>query len=195
MSASSHRWGPGLRSTALAASLALALATPRAGSAQLAPPASGATQATSYSGAFTPGQALPLVLDTIRDARSTLLVAAYPFTSRPVATTLRDAQCRGVKVFVLVDAGEAAMAYCPARFPADQRVAVRIHGRHALQHNKSIVADGTAVQTGSFNYTSSAAQRNAENVLVVRNTPALASQYGADWRRLWDEGTELPPAY
>ena len=64
-----------------------------------------------------------------------------------------------------------------------------------MQHNKFIVADGTAVQTGSFNYTSSAAQRNAENVLVVRNAPALASQYGAEWRRLWDEGTELPPAY
>ena len=48
---------------------------------------------------------------------------------------------------------------------------------------------------GSFNYTSSAAQRNAENVMVVRNAPAIAAQYEAEWRRLWDEGSELAPAY
>jgi phosphatidylserine/phosphatidylglycerophosphate/cardiolipin synthase-like enzyme len=95
----------------------------------------------------------------------------------------------------VVDAGEAAKAYSAARFLANERVPVRANARHALQHNKFIVADGTAVQTGSFNYTSSAAERNAENVLVVRNAPALAAQYGAEWRRLWDEGTELPPAY
>ncbi|PNG46144.1 MULTISPECIES: phospholipase D family protein [unclassified Variovorax] len=195
MSASSHRWGSGLKFAALAASLSFTLTTPLASRAQLGPPAPAPTQATSYAAAFTPGQALPLVLDTIRGARSTLLVAAYSFTSRPVATALRDAQRRGVKVFVVVDAGEAAKAYSAARFLANERVPVRANARHALQHNKFIVADGTAVQTGSFNYTASAAQRNAENVLVVRNAPALAAQYGAEWRRLWDEGAELPPAY
>lgn len=194
MSVSSHRRAPGLKFAALAASLAFALMAPLSGLAQLAPPAPAPTQAT-YSAAFTPGQALPLVLETIRGARSTLLVAAYAFTSRPVATALRDAQRRGVQVFVVVDAGEAAKAYSAARFLANERVPVRANARHALQHNKFIVADGTAVQTGSFNYTSSAAQRNAENVLVVRNAPSLAAQYGAEWRRLWDEGTELPPAY
>jgi phosphatidylserine/phosphatidylglycerophosphate/cardiolipin synthase-like enzyme len=194
MSASSHRWVPGLQFAALAASLTLALMVPRAGLAQWAPPAPAPTQAT-YLAAFTPGQALPLVLDTIRGARSTLLVAAYSFTSKPVAIALRDAQRRGVQVFVVVDAGEAAKAYSAARFLANERVPVRANARHALQHNKFIVADGTAVQTGSYNYTSSAAERNAENVLVVRNAPSLAAQYGAEWRRLWDEGTELPPAY
>lgn len=148
-----------------------------------------------YAAAFTPGQALPLVLDTIRNAKSTLLVAAYSFTSKPVATALRDAQRRGVKVFVVVDAGEAAKGYSAARFLANDRVPVRTNGRFALQHNKFIVADGAVVQTGSFNYTSSAAERNAENVLVVSNAPALAAQYGREWRRLWDEGAELPPAY
>ncbi|MBT2320787.1 phospholipase D family protein [Variovorax paradoxus] len=179
MSASRHRWGPRLRFSALAASLTFALIAPRTGLAQLAPPAPAPTQATSYSGGFTPGQALPLVLDTIRGTLSMLLVAAYSFTSRPVATALRDAQRRGVKVFVVVDAGEAAKSCSAARFLAIERVPVRANARYALQHNKFIAADGTAVQTGSFNYTSSASERNAENVLVVRNAPALAAQCGA----------------
>jgi phosphatidylserine/phosphatidylglycerophosphate/cardiolipin synthase-like enzyme len=157
--------------------------------------ASSAGYSTGYSAAFTPGQALPLVLETIRGANSTLLVAAYTFTSKPVALALRDAQRRGVQVFVVVDAGEAAKGYSAARFLANERVPVRTNARYALQHNKFIVADGTVVQTGSFNYTSSAAARNAENVLVVSNAPTLAALYGTEWRRLWDEGTELPPAY
>jgi phosphatidylserine/phosphatidylglycerophosphate/cardiolipin synthase-like enzyme len=154
-----------------------------------------AALSADYSAAFTPGQALPLVLATIRGANSTLLVAAYTFTSKPVALALRDAQRRGVQVFVVVDAGEAAKDYSAARFLANERVPVRTNARYALQHNKFIVADGTVVQTGSFNYTSSAAGRNAENVLVVSNAPTLAALYGTEWRRLWDEGTELPPAY
>ena len=58
-----------------------------------------------------------------------------------------------------------------------------------------MVIDGQAVQTGSFNYTASAAGRNAENVLVVRDAPAVAAAYAAEWRRLWDEATDLAPAY
>lgn len=148
-----------------------------------------------FTPAFTPGHALSLVLDTIRGARATLYVAAYAFTSKPIALALRDAQRRGVQVFVVVDAGEASKTYSAARFLANERVPVRTNARYALQHNKFIVADGATVQTGSFNYTSSAGERNAENVLVVSNSPQLATVYTREWRRLWDEGTDLAPAY
>ncbi|PZQ77702.1 MAG: hypothetical protein DI563_02870 [Variovorax paradoxus] len=153
------------------------------------------SSAAEISAAFTPGEALPLVLDTIRGARDTLFVAAYSFTSKPVATALRDAQRRGVKVFVVIDAAEATKGYSAAQFLANEQVPVRTNARYALQHNKFIVADGTTVQTGSFNYTSSAASRNAENVLIVRNDPTLGAQYAREWRRLWDEGVVMPPAY
>ncbi len=168
--------------------LALGLAPPA--SAQRAPPA-----ATVTAAAFTPGQALPLVLETIRGARSSILVAAYSFTSKPVATALRDANRRGVKVFVLADAADAAKGYSAVRFLANERVPVRINARYAIQHNKFMVIDGDTVQTGSFNYTASAAARNAENVLVLRNAPAIAAQYDAEWRRLWNEGVDVAPSY
>ena len=145
--------------------------------------------------AFTPGGALPLVLETIRGARSTIFVAAYTFTSKPVATELLEATKRGVKVFVLADATEATKGYSAIRFLANERVPVRTNGRYAIQHNKFMVVDGITVQTGSFNYTSAAAQRNAENVIVVRNAPAVAAQYDVEWRRLWNEGSELAPSY
>ena len=139
---------------------------------------------------FTPGQALAPVLDTIRGARSSILVAAHAFTSRPVA--LRDASRAGVEVIVIVDAGEATKEYSAAQFLANARLPVRLNARYALQHNKFMVVDGVPVQTGSFNYTASAATRNAENVLVLRNAPAIAAQYTTEWQRLWHEGTDCP---
>ena len=173
-----------------------ALVAPIPSSAQFVPASPFVpTAQASLASAFTPGQALPLVLDTIRSARSTIFVAAYSFTSKPIAAELRDASRRGVKVFVLADATEASKGYSAVRFLANERVPVRINARYAIQHNKFMVIDGTTVQTGSFNYTSAAAERNAENVVVVRNAPAIAAQYDAQWRRLWSEGTELPPAY
>ncbi|MDM0030398.1 phospholipase D family nuclease [Variovorax saccharolyticus] len=192
-------WTPSQRSRraiehlALAGALAMTMTT--ADSALLAGTERAPNLQTSAVVAFTPGQALPLVLDTIRGARTSILVAAYAFTSRPIAVALRDAARGGVKVFVVVDAGEAATAYSAAQFLANARVPVRLNARYALQHNKFMVIDGASVQTGSLNYTASAGARNAENVLVLRNAPMIAAQYEAEWQRLWNEGTDLPPTY
>ena len=67
---------------------------------------------------------------------------------------------------------------------------MRINRRYAIMHNKFIVADGDTLETGSFNYTSSAAAKNAENVVVIRDA-ALAAIYSREWTRLWSE-SEVP---
>src|SRR5436190_24031297 len=87
------------RLLALAATFAIGSGLPRASAEQ-----SPSLQPEAFA-AFTPGRPLPLELDTIRGARSLILVAAYAFTSRPVALALRDAARGGVKVVVVVDAG------------------------------------------------------------------------------------------
>ena len=115
---------------------------------------------------FSPREgALELVLAIIQGARKSILVAAYSFTSRPVATALVDAQRRGVAVFVVADGPEAGKGYSAVSFLANQGVSVRSNSRFPLMHSKFMVVDGLHVQTGSFNYTAAGA-RNAENVLV-----------------------------
>ena len=151
-------------------------------------------RAPSVEVAFSPGRAQNLVVDTIRGASTSIQVAAYVFTSKPVATALRDAARRSVKVAVVVDAKTASKGYSAARFLANQGIPVRTNARYAIQHNKFMVVDGAIVQTGSFSYTASAADRNVENVLVVRDAPSVASAYATEWRRLWDEDTDVGPA-
>jgi phosphatidylserine/phosphatidylglycerophosphate/cardiolipin synthase-like enzyme len=50
-----------------------------------------------------------------------------------------------------------------------------------------MVIDGKDVITGSFNFTVSAQDRNAENVLFIRDNPVIAKAYGDNfWRRADD---------
>jgi phosphatidylserine/phosphatidylglycerophosphate/cardiolipin synthase-like enzyme len=63
------------------------------------------------------------------------------------------------------------------------------------QDNKFLVIDGVHVQTGSFNYTKSAEERNAENVIVLWNQPAVASAYLREWDRLWLEADDYAKRY
>lgn len=163
-------------------------------------PAPGASTPQLLAGAdvavgFSPGNAESLVVAIINEARSSIQLAAYSFTSKPVARALIDAKKRGVKVFVVLDKSNRTAKYSAATFLANMRVPVRINSAYAIMHNKFMIVDGTIVETGSFNYTASAAKRNAENVIVLRGVPALAGRYAQEWRRLWDEAEDYSARY
>jgi phosphatidylserine/phosphatidylglycerophosphate/cardiolipin synthase-like enzyme len=44
-----------------------------------------------------------------------------------------------------------------------------------------MIIDGEVVITGSFNFTKAAQEKNAENVLIIRDKP-LADQYTQNWQ-------------
>jgi len=54
--------------------------------------------------------------------------------------------------------------------------------QHAIAHNKVMIIDGNTILTGSFNFTKVAEQRNAENLLTIRDS-ALTEQYTANWQK------------
>ncbi len=56
-------------------------------------------------------------------------------------------------------------------------------------HNKVMVIDLNKVITGSFNFTNSAATRNAENFLILKSED-LAQQYRLQWKNHWAHGVE-----
>jgi phosphatidylserine/phosphatidylglycerophosphate/cardiolipin synthase-like enzyme len=151
--------------------------------------------APSIEIAFSPhGGATDLVVKTITEARQSVRVAAYSFTSKPIATALLDAHKRGIDVRVVVDKSNETARYTAATFLANQGVPVRVDYRYAIMHDKFVVVDRQVVETGSFNYTSAASERNAENVIVLHD-PAVAQQYGQEWGRLWQESEELKARY
>ena len=146
--------------------------------------------------AFSPnGGAETLVLKTIDAAKVSVRVAAYGFTSKPVAVALLNAHKRGVDVRVVVDKSNATARYTAATFLANQGVPVRVDRQYAIMHNKFIVVDGETVETGSFNFTAAAEARNAENVIVLWHDAAVGQPYKRLWDRLWAESEEMKPRY
>jgi phosphatidylserine/phosphatidylglycerophosphate/cardiolipin synthase-like enzyme len=114
-------------------------------------------------------------------AKSNVLVQAYSFTSAPIAKALVDAKKRGVDVQVVLDKSQRTEQYTSATFLANEGVPVFIDDSHRIAHNKVMVIDGETVITGSFNFTKSAEEANAENLLIIKD-PLLAQKYAANWQ-------------
>ena len=139
--------------------------------------------------AFSPGGgATDLVVKTIGAARQSILVAAYSFTSRPIAKALILAHQAGIDVKVVVDHSQIQKtSHSMVGALVLAKIPLRVDIVHAIQHDKYMVIDGKTVETGSFNYTAAAEQHNSENVLVLLDDPKLAAAYGDNWKNLWDQ--------
>jgi len=148
-----------------------------------APPMSSGVSQPTWHVCFSPlGGCTQLVVDTLAQAKQTVLVQAYSFTSGPIAQALVDATKRGVKVEVILDKSQRTEHYSEADFLAHAGIPVSIDAVHSIAHNKVMVIDDETVITGSFNFTKAAEEHNAENLLVLRDQ-ALATQYTANWKR------------
>ncbi|NVZ69449.1 phospholipase D family protein [Pseudomonas costantinii] len=137
---------------------------------------------------FSPeGSARQLVLDTIGGAQHSIQMLAYAFQATDINQALVDARKRGVNVRVVIDKkrnlGKASTKAMD--FVSRNGVELRTSDHFHLQHDKTIIVDGTTVETGSFNYAASAETANSENVLVIRDMPEVARQYVEHWQSRW----------
>lgn len=161
-----------------------ALTTPRA---QSTPFASGST----YTLCFVPDgpSCQDMIVDAIHRTRKRLLIQAYSFTSTPIAKAVAEAHQRGVDVRVIVDKSQASERYTSATFLKNAGIQVVVDTKPAIAHNKVMVFDDQAVFTGSFNFTKSAQERNAENGMLIRGDSAVVRAYTDNWRTRFDKSS------
>lgn len=146
-----------------------------------------ANNSPTFEVAFSPNQgATKLIISTIKEAKKNIYVAAFALTSQSIADALVDAQKNGVEVRVILDKKQNKDAHSKSDLLRKKRIKVRISNR-SLMHNKYMIIDGNTLQLGSFNYSMSAENKNAENVLVIHNSPDLVGLYLNEWQKLWDK--------
>jgi len=145
------------------------------------PATSGFEAGASYTVCFVPGEDCEgVIVAEINQARGVVLVQAYSFTSMPIAKALVSAKQRGVSVRVILDKSQRSERYSGATFLANAGIRTLIDEQPSIAHSKVIIIDGTSVITGSFNFTRSAQQYNAENLIVIRDG-VLAQHYTENW--------------
>lgn len=143
---------------------------------------------TSVAVAFSPDDGVTqMILDEIDQAQSSIYIAAYSFTSIPIAVKLSEAHNRGVSVKVVLDGSQRTAVGSIAKFLKRSGVQVRFNLHYKIQHNKYMIFDEKHVECGSFNYTKSAEKNNAENAIIIKDQPELASIYEANFKKLWLE--------
>ncbi|SDD61184.1 PLD-like domain-containing protein [Cupriavidus sp. YR651] len=172
------------RTTSTLERLADALGTPSARPSQFA---SGST----YTLCFVPDgpSCQAMLIDAIRNTRHKLLIQAYSFTNAQIAKAVAEAHQRGVDVRVIVDKSQVSERYTSATFLKNAGIPVVVDTKPAIAHNKVMVFDDQAVFTGSFNFTKSAQERNAENGMLIRGDAAVVRAYSDNWRTRFEQSS------
>jgi phosphatidylserine/phosphatidylglycerophosphate/cardiolipin synthase-like enzyme len=130
---------------------------------------------------FSPnGGCTNAIVKAIQDAKKSILIQAYTFTSLPIAKALVSAKSPGMRIEAILDKSQRTEKYSSADFLFNAGIPVKIDAQHAIAHNKVIIVDGETTITGSFNFTRGAEEDNAENLLVIRDK-VLAGKYTKNW--------------
>jgi phosphatidylserine/phosphatidylglycerophosphate/cardiolipin synthase-like enzyme len=131
----------------------------------------------------------------IDGARRTLDLAQYDFDLGPetgavVVDAIRRAAARGVYIRLAYNVDHGRIVPVPPPSSPDETLiaslpvdALPIAGVPDLMHHKYMVRDGASVWTGSTNWTDDAWTRQ-ENVIVVVDSPALASDFHRDFDQI-----------
>ncbi len=136
----------------------------------------------SWSVYFSPnGHCTEVIIKELDKAKTSVLVQAYSFTSDPISKALLNAHKRGVKVEVILDKSRKREKNSSADSLAQAGIPIKIDSAHTIAHNKVMIIDGEVVITGSFNFSRAAEERNAENLLVIRDK-VLAEKYSNNWQ-------------
>ncbi len=169
-----------------AAALAIACALPATSTAR---------ELARVEAAFTPGDDIAgLIVERIGRARRSVQVQAYLFTDRTIANALLTARRRGVAVELIGDAAQHASGGLPHAKALDRAGArVWLDRAHNAAHDKVVIVDGRSpeatVITGSYNFTRSAQQANAENVVVISGNRAVTDRFVANFEKHRREST------
>lgn len=138
--------------------------------------------------------ALNVVLNAIKSSKNTIDVLAYSFSSKPISMALVDASKRGVKVRIVADNDQNNRAYSAVNYTANNGIDTKVNSNYQDFHNKVMIIDNKCVETGSFNYSASAANKNAENAIVICNSQ-LAAIYENQFNRWYSAGTPVQKSY
>ena len=139
------------------------------------------TNQPSVQAYFSPyGGCTKSIVDAIHEAKSSIYVMAYAFTSKPIAAALMEAHGRGVEVKILIDRSQLKAKHTQLLDILQKGIAVFIDSAPGIAHNKVMIFDEKRVLTGSFNFSHGAETKNAENILFIQD-PDLAQVYKKNW--------------
>lgn len=122
----------------------------------------------------------------ILSAKESIEVAIFDINLKGIVDALVE-QSSKVKVRLVVNR-KLSKDSAPAidRF-RENKMFFRVGKQAGIMHNKFVIVDGKRLETGSFNFTNGAANKNQENQLYL-STPGVVEQYKERFQKMWESG-------
>ncbi|GIK29606.1 MAG: phospholipase [Chloroflexi bacterium] len=133
---------------------------------------------------FAPeGNIIPVLVETLNAAESSIKFMAFSFTLTELSDVILQRAEDGVKVegvFETIGSDTSFSQMTPLRCAG---LDIRIDGNPYRLHHKVFIIDDEIVVFGSFNFSSSAANTNDENIVLIGDAD-LAAQFVAEFERV-----------
>jgi len=140
---------------------------------------------------FSPkGGCQEVIVNAIAEAKQSVRIQAYSFTNVTIAKALLNAKKRGVQCEAILDASNRTDKCSAATFLMNAGIPVLIDANHQIAHDRINIIDEQTIITGSYNFSKSAEENNAENLLVLTGYVDLAKAYLANSRAHREHSTE-----
>ncbi len=126
------------------------------------------------------------MIQLIKGAKSSLDVMAFVFTDDDIASAIVARHRAGVPVRMVVETRNLDAAGSDVAAFRQAGIDVWPDGNPYAMHHKVIIIDQAIVITGSYNFSSSAANQNDENVLILHSAE-IAGQYREEFERVYEQ--------
>lgn len=121
----------------------------------------------------------------IQSAKKSVDVAVFDINLDQVVHQLL-VQSKKIPVRILVDRRQSRGRHSLVPLLIKAGAQVRLGYQRGIMHHKFVIADGTRLMTGSFNFTNGAAFKNQENQVYL-DDPALLGRFKDRFERSWRE--------
>ena len=130
------------------------------------------------------------IVAAINHTNKSIHISMYDLTEAQITAALDAARRRGVDVRIVADEHQSHEPHSELSYLVSHGVQVRLshgfRGNRSIMHDKFAVFDDGLIETGSFNWTTSADQFDFENAVFISD-PAVASRYEDEFERIWEQ--------
>ena len=132
---------------------------------------------------FTPGTDCENnIIAEINNAKK-IDIAVYSITNQNIVDAIIEAKERGAKIRVITDRLQSKGKHSLVDELSDAGIPVITNVGHKIMHNKFAIFDGKRIESGSYNWTESATESNAENCTFFEQKNKTFSK---QFEYLWD---------
>jgi len=117
------------------------------------------------------------IIAQIYKAEESIYFMAFSFTHDGIGTAMIKKYHAGIDVLGVFEKSQSNTKYSEYRKMLNIGIPVKQDSNRWNLHHKVIIIDKDTVITGSFNFSQNATQRNDENLLIIKDNPAIAEIY------------------